>query len=143
MGGQTKYIQNGKAAYSSGGSESIDLYYYIMLWQNDQKQTQQQASHTHITHCKAYIILLTCMLKTVQSPRKLGFRRKLDGIVPTSLPELPVQLRDLRNSQKCLKTVRHDLNRQTQLLKSLTSSNRSGVLLVFSSWTIVCELSWR
>ena len=30
----------------------------------------------------------------------LGFGRNLVGILPTSLPELPVQLRDLRNNQK-------------------------------------------
>ena len=30
----------------------------------------------------------------------LGFGRNLGEILPTSLPELPIQLRDLRNNQK-------------------------------------------
>ena len=34
----------------------------------------------------------------------LGFGQNLGGILPTSLPELPIQLRDLRNNQKSLKT---------------------------------------
>ena len=33
-----------------------------------------------------------------------GFGRHLGEILPTSLPELTVQLRDLRNNQKALKT---------------------------------------
>ena len=34
----------------------------------------------------------------------LGFGRNLGEIIPTSLPELPIQLRDLGNNQKSLKT---------------------------------------
>ena len=34
----------------------------------------------------------------------LEFGRNLGEILPTSLPELPIQLRDLRNSQKSLNT---------------------------------------
>ena len=34
----------------------------------------------------------------------LGFRRNLGEILPTSLPELPIRLRDLRNNQKSFKT---------------------------------------
>ena len=34
----------------------------------------------------------------------LGFGRNLVEIRPTSLPELSIQLRDLRNNQKSLKT---------------------------------------
>ena len=33
----------------------------------------------------------------------LGFGQNLGEILPTSLPELPIQLRDLRNNQKSLK----------------------------------------
>ena len=34
----------------------------------------------------------------------LGFGRNLGKILPASLPELPIQLRDLRSNQKSLKT---------------------------------------
>ena len=33
----------------------------------------------------------------------LGFGRNLEEILPTSLPELPIQLRDFRNNKKSLK----------------------------------------
>ena len=34
----------------------------------------------------------------------LRFRQNMSGIIPTSLPEIPIQLRDLRDNQKYVKT---------------------------------------
>ena len=49
------------------------------------------------------IICLHCC-SNITRHHGLGFRRSIAEILPTSLPELPRQLRDLRNNQKSLNT---------------------------------------
>ena len=54
----------------------------------------------------------------------LGFGRDLGAILPTSLPELPIQLRDLRNNQKSSKT--NFFPNRSLLLRVLIGVQRGG-----------------
>ena len=44
--------------------------------------------------------LICSLFFLITRHHELGFGRNLAGMLPTSLPELPIQLRDLRNNQK-------------------------------------------
>ena len=79
----------------------------------------------HIKHTLTIIwllVVLTFLIKFMSCERMgrgcLGFGRILDVFFPTSFPELPVQLRDLRNNQKSLKT---------NFLISITNPNTSVI----------------
>ena len=46
----------------------------------------------------------TILMLLIARQHELGFRRNTAVILPTSLPELPIQLRDIRNKQKSWRT---------------------------------------
>ena len=76
-------------------------------------------------------------LLVVTRHHELGFRQNIPGIVATHLTELPTQLRDQRNSQKALTTLKHNLNQGSKQRQFV----REGFLEVFRAiWRVFLEI---
>ena len=80
----------------AGSREAISrririLTFNILILELQRRQLRKNENY------KKYVFLI------ITRHHGLGFGRNLGEILPTSLPELPIQLRDLRNSQKLWK----------------------------------------
>ena len=86
---------------------------YIHIYKEREIRTHLSPSahiYIYIYKCAHIKVVAACLivrlfgLSVITRHHELGVGRNLPGILPTILPELPIQLRDLRIGQKSLKT---------------------------------------